>query len=99
LDAEIEARWSLLEAAFEQKRTNSHLINDERAIYLSDDHSQRIVTQMRPVLHGYQIGRCFYCGEPMSSANGHVDHLIPRRILHHDHPWNLVLAHSSCMED
>ena len=48
------------------------------------------------MLHGYRAGRCFYCGEPIGAGDGHVDHVIPRQLLMHDEPWNLVLAHGFC---
>jgi CRISPR/Cas system Type II protein with McrA/HNH and RuvC-like nuclease domain len=56
------------------------------------------VTHLRSVLHGYQQGRCFYCGEVIPTGAGHVDHVIPRQFVQHDEPWNLVLAHALCNE-
>jgi hypothetical protein len=98
LDAELGARWDLLEAAFELKRDGGSLANDVRTIYLSSGHDRRPVTHLRPVLHGYQQGRCFYCGEMIPVGDGHVDHVIPRQFVQHDEPWNLVLAHALCNE-
>ncbi len=98
LGAELGARWDLLEAAFDLKRVPGSLANDVRAIYLARGYERTSVTHLRPVLHGYQQGRCFYCGEPIPPDDGHVDHVIPRQFLMHDEPWNLVLAHGFCNE-
>lgn len=98
LDAELGARWDLLEAAFELKRDPGHLANDVRRIYIERGYERRSVTHMRDVLHGYQQGRCFYCGELIPAGTGHVDHVIPRQVIQHDEPWNLVLAHALCNE-
>ncbi len=98
LGAELGARWDLLEAAFDLKRAPGQLANDVRAIYLARRYERTSVTHLRPVLHGYQQGWCFYCGEPIPPNDGHVDHVIPRQFLRHDEPWNLVLAHGFCNE-
>jgi len=37
-----------------------------------------------------------YCGHHISDGDVHVDHVLPRQIIHHDEIWNLVLAHSIC---
>ena len=34
----------------------------------------------------------------MVEGDIHVDHVLPRQVLHHDELWNLVLAHSICNE-
>lgn len=93
---ELGARWDLLEAAFELQREPGVLENDVRAIYLARGYERRSVTHLTPVLHGYQEGRCFYCGEVIPHGAGHVDHVIPRQFLGRDDPWNLVLAHDAC---
>lgn len=98
LGTELGARWDLLEAAFEMKRAGGQLANDIRLIYLEQGYARRSVTHLRSVLHGYQQGRCFYCGELIPSGAGHVDHVIPRQLVQHDEPWNLVLAHALCNE-
>jgi 5-methylcytosine-specific restriction endonuclease McrA len=96
LGDELDARWDLLEAAFELKREPGTLANDIRRIYLEKGYERSSVTHLMPVLYGYQEGRCFYCGEMIPPGDGHVDHLIPRQFLQHDEPWNLVLAHGFC---
>jgi hypothetical protein len=51
-----------------------------------------------PFLQGYQRNTCFYCGEPISAGDIHVDHVLPRQVILHDEIWNLVLSHSLCSE-
>ena len=96
LGEKFGARWDLLEAAFALRREDGELANDVRAIYLARGYERTPVTRLRPVLHAYQEGRCFYCGEPIPAGTGDVDHVLPRQVLMHDEPWNLVLAHSAC---
>lgn len=94
--AELNARWDLLEAAFTIRRDQSVLVTDIRALYLANGYERRNITENRPVLNGYQQGRCFYCGEAMPDDAVAVDHVIPRQVLQHDEIWNLVLAHAFC---
>lgn len=96
LEAELASRWDLLETAFELQREPGSLANDIREIYLLRGYERKSVTHLVPVLHGYQEGRCFYCGEEIETGTGHVDHVLPRQFLNHDDTWNLVLAHDFC---
>jgi 5-methylcytosine-specific restriction endonuclease McrA len=97
LRAETVARWDLLEGAFTVYRTrDTRLVNDVLRYYLLRGHQRTDLTPLRPVLHGYQGGLCFYCLEPLDPTTAHVDHLIPRQVLQHDEVWNLVLAHYLC---
>ncbi|MEN9933501.1 MAG: hypothetical protein RLZZ387_80 [Chloroflexota bacterium] len=96
LQAELGSRWDLLEAAFTMKRQPSELANDIRRIYLAAGYDRTDITENRPVLNGYQQGRCFYCGEAMHDEAVVVDHVIPRQVVQHDDIWNLVLAHAFC---
>lgn len=93
---EIDARWSLLEAAFAMHREPATLATDIRAVYLARGYDRTPIARMQPILHAYQEGRCFYCGEVIAMGEGHVDHVIPRQFLMHDEAWNLVLAHGFC---
>lgn len=95
---ELDAKWSLLEAAFEIKRRSatSQIVNDLRSLYVQEGYERKDVTPLRPLLHGCQNGLCFYCGAPMGNDQGCVDHLIPRQAINHDQVWNLVLAHTFC---
>lgn len=94
--AEVDSRWSLIEAAFQIKRQSSHLENDILKIYLATGYDRTNITNTIPVLNGYQKGLCFYCGESLDGIGIHVDHVIPRKMVYHDEIWNLVLAHEFC---
>ncbi|WP_409304707.1 HNH endonuclease domain-containing protein [Peribacillus sp. SCS-155] len=96
LQNELNARWDLLESAFEIKRTNSELVNDIRKLYLVNGYERTDITKNRSVLNGYQNNVCFYCGEIMVDDDVHVDHVIPRQLINHDDIWNLVLSHGFC---
>lgn len=96
IEAELGARWSLLEGAFLARRESSQLNNDLREIYLSSGYSRTSLTNNIPFLQGYQGNVCFYCGEPMAPGDTHVDHVLPRQVVHHDEIWNLVLSHGEC---
>ncbi|MBH8599326.1 HNH endonuclease [Thermoactinomyces sp. CICC 10523] len=98
LKEELDARWDLLEAAFEMRRNNSQLVNDIRRMYLVNGYKRTDITKNRPVLNGYQNNVCFYCGEVMNGDDVHVDHVIPRQLIHHDEVWNLVMSHGFCNE-
>ena len=93
---ELEARWSLLEGAFKITQGDFKLTNDIREIYLLDGYKRTNLTNNIPFLTGYQGNTCFYCGEPISNDDIHVDHVLPRQVLQHDEIWNLVLSHSVC---
>jgi 5-methylcytosine-specific restriction endonuclease McrA len=95
LGSEVESRWDLLEAAFAMGLPTETLATDEESIFRKRAGERINVTGTRPVLHGYQNGACFYCGEPLLD-DIHVDHVIPRTVVQHDEIWNLVLAHSRC---
>ena len=97
LDAEISAKWSLLEGAFSISHAQEKytLANDLREIYLQTGYERTPLTHNIPFLQGYQGNVCFYCGEILTS-NIHVDHLLPRQVVHHDDVWNLVLSHAEC---
>lgn len=96
LEEELEARWGLLEGAFSIQQHNFALSNDIRMIYLENSYRRQNLTNNIPFLQGYQGNICFYCGEPISSGEIHVDHVLPRQVLLHDEIWNLVLSHSYC---
>lgn len=95
LDAEVSARWSLLEGAFVINQSNYALANSVRDIYLADGYERKALAPTIPFLEGYQGNVCFYCGEPLD-GDIHVDHVLPRQVLNHDEIWNLVLSHSHC---
>lgn len=97
LGSELDARWSLLEGAFAiyQSRQQYQLANDIREIYLADGYERKSITHNVEFLQGYQGNTCFYCGLPIRKE-AHVDHVLPRQVVHHDSVWNLVLSHDHC---
>ncbi|KAA9327228.1 HNH endonuclease [Hymenobacter busanensis] len=96
LQSQLDSRWGLLEGAFQISHDHSQLANDLRGIYLLNGYHRTNLTANIPFLEGYQANTCFYCGEPMAAGGVHVDHVLPRQVLHHDEIWNLVLAHQDC---
>jgi 5-methylcytosine-specific restriction endonuclease McrA len=78
------------------RRDDSALVNDVRRFYLERGYARTEISSLVPALQGYQNGICFYCGEAMGEGDIHVDHVIPRQLVHHDEVWNLVLAHDFC---
>jgi hypothetical protein len=96
LQSQLNSRWGLLEGAFQIAHDHSHLNNDLRDIYITNGYQRTTLTANIPFLEGYQANTCFYCGEPMVKGDIHVDHLLPRQVIHHDEIWNLVLAHQDC---
>lgn len=96
LNNELDARWSLLEGAFSIAHENWELANDLREIYIKKGYTRTNITHNIPFLQGYQGNVCFYCGEPMTEKDIHVDHVLPRQVIEHDEIWNLVLSHSIC---
>jgi hypothetical protein len=93
---EIDARWGLLEGAFLINREQFELVNDIRSIYIRKGYARQDITKNMPFINGYQNNTCFYCSEPMEDQDIHVDHVLPRQVVHHDEIWNLVLSHSFC---
>lgn len=98
LYGEINSRWSLLEGAFSINHSveELELANSIRDTFLRSGNIKRTsLTDNIPFLSGYQGNVCFYCGEPIHGIP-HVDHVLPRQVIMHDHIWNLVLSHDFC---
>ena len=88
LDAEVQARWRLVETAWDLG-IGQHMLADigvdEEAEGLVIDHAgrRRSVTSVRDALNGYQKGQCFYCGrvliwdDPKTPSAVEVDHVFP----------------------
>lgn len=93
---EIDARWSLLEGAFQMVDGDYELTNTIRDIYIQNGYKRTTLTGNIDFLQGYQGNTCFYCSEPIDQHDIHVDHLLPRQFIQHDEIWNLVLSHSTC---
>lgn len=111
LPVEVEARWRLVETAWELK-VSRNLINvdydaDQDLLFVRKPMSRINITSCRGALNGYQKGKCFYCFGDISIISGtpsltDVDHFFPRVLINYRiaHPidgiWNLVLACVSC---
>ncbi|VXC80761.1 HNH endonuclease [Sphingomonas sp. 8AM] len=107
LESETEARWRLVETAWELGVTSSLITYDDgtQAFTAAGGARRVAVTSARAALNGYQKGRCFYCFTPITIEPGQltadVDHVFPwalRSLLtgNPDGVWNLVLACRDC---
>lgn len=111
LEQEIEARWRLVESAWNlgvnQRLLNVQYDHDQELIFLLDDvHRRCDLSSVRPALNAYQRGHCFYCRGYISvdavAVNGsEVDHFHPHRLARDgfqnvDGVWNLVLSCRNC---
>jgi hypothetical protein len=110
LPAEVEARWRLVETAWELGMPRHALVvaHDGEGCLVAQGHAQRTsVTSCRDALNGYQKGKCFYCFADVSVVEGaddlaDVDHFFPHRLKPFriaepvDGVWNLVLACQAC---
>ena len=112
LPQEAEARWNLVETAWELNMA-ANLLDIEYdleggRLYVPRRDTYRVdVTSCRDALNGYQKGECFYCFLDISIESGddrlaHVDHFLPHILKEHreiknlDGVWNLVLACQAC---
>jgi hypothetical protein len=112
LSQEAEARWRLVETAWELKVSRA-LVSvghdpDTESLFAVDSKLRRkSVTSSRDALNGYQMGYCFYCFDGIhldkeKDSFPEVDHFFPHVLKQHgfgpiiDGIWNLVLACSDC---
>ena len=106
LNAEIEARWRVVETGWELG-VNAALVEFEEAtggLSIRSADRRIALSSCRHTLNGYQKGRCFYCFGPVSiDGSGEladVDHFFPwalrRTVPNIDGIWNLVLACTHC---
>ena len=109
---EVEARWRLVETAWELNMSTNLLRvqhdSDKGFLYVDHDLKRVDVTSSRDALNGYQKGKCFYCYDFITTSKGsphlgEVDHFFPHilkgRIENQnniDGVWNLVLACRDC---
>ena len=110
LGGEAEARWRLVETAWELGLSRSLLSiaydDSTQALFALDAARRRKpVTSSRPALNGYQKGRCFYCFRHIAldgPAGSDVDHFFPHTLKMLglgsaiDGIWNLVLTCREC---
>ena len=95
LNHELSSRWELLEFGFENTKKEESLVVDFDAEIVIKKNKRTPISQLRPILNGYQRGNCFYCGLKLDDSI-EVDHVIPWSAVKHDEIWNLVLAHVDC---
>jgi 5-methylcytosine-specific restriction endonuclease McrA len=112
LPFEVEARWRLVETAWELNLPTSAFVvcyDGETECLVADSRLARrkAVARCRNALNGYQKGKCFYCFGNVSLVEGaedlaDVDHVFPHRLKPFkvadpvDGVWNLVLACQTC---
>lgn len=108
LEQESEARWRLVETAWELRITRSLLTVShdplDSSLFVEDRYLKRkTITSVRSALIGYQKGHCFYCFDDISGIVPDVDHFFPHRLkgsmdrsANIDGVWNLVLACPRC---
>ncbi len=110
LTLENEARWRLVETAWELGISRSLIEFDpaDKDLEVRRRGGRITVPACRAALNGYQKGNCFYCFGPIGIAPGapsdvgaDVDHFFPWILgpgLHAniDGVWNLVLACPAC---
>ena len=111
LQSETEARWRLVETAWELN-ISRHLIKvehdpDNDWLITRSSHARINITSSRDALNGYQRGKCLYCFDPISLESGSerladVDHFLPHKLKltgefgNLDGVWNLALSCKSC---
>jgi len=111
LEQETEARWRLVESAWENRLSRNLMLVE----YEAENHNligvnslrRTTITSARPALNGYQKGRCFYCYRQISVIHNSdnmadVDHFFPHILKKCDSNKpidgvaNLVLACKEC---
>jgi hypothetical protein len=110
LPSEAEARWRLVETAWELGVSRSlvavnHDPESEALFAVDATRRRRPITGARAALSGYQKGHCFYCFDAFSLLGQQppdVDHFFPHSLKAAgfgapvDGLWNLVLACPRC---
>jgi len=110
LPSEADARWRLVETAWEVGVTPallavSHDPATESLFLIDDQRRRQSITGARAALSGYQKGHCFHCFDSIAvlgSSPPDVDHFFPHSLKSTgtfaslDGVWNLVLACRRC---
>ena len=111
LSGEVEARWRLVETAWELNISKRLIAVDfdpiSADLFVNKIGGRVDITSSRDALNGYQKGKCFHCFSDISISTNHpdladVDHFFPWKLKEHGvaHPvdgvWNLVLACKGC---
>lgn len=108
---EAEARWRLVETAWELNISRNviainHDSSTNELFTLDKSKRRKAVTSSRHALNGYQKGKCFYCNTDIfiqGNLNADVDHFFPHKLKYVpeinavvDGIWNLVLSCTDC---
>jgi len=104
LPLEVEARWRLVETAWQLEISRNALVVDVDGMDLVVSRGGRrtSLAGCRDALNGYQKGKCFYCFCDIEAPRADVDHFLPHTLkpvnerLPLDGVWNLVLACRDC---
>ena len=78
LPVEVEARWRLVETAWELGLPRHVLAvtydpADELLVVNAGRARRRAITRCRDAMNGYQKGRCFYCQADMALGEADID--------------------------
>lgn len=110
LDQEVEARWRLVETAWQLKISRNLVqvsYDPDTELLFTRSNRRCNVTTCRDALNGYQKGQCFYCFGDISIELGtdnlvHIDHFFAHALGKYgiaqpiNGVWNLVLACIAC---
>ena len=110
LEAELSARWSLVETSFDAgigpSLVRTGVLVSDNAELLLDRVRRAPVAKARSALVGFQHGRCFYCQQPIRDldVDVHVDHVYPFSRMTNgswtgpdlNGIWNLVVSCAAC---
>lgn len=112
LDAEVEARWRLVETAWENNISRStlqveHDLATGLLVVQQAGVRRKSITSVRTALNGYQKGKCFYCFDDINISDDaentcDVDHFFPHSLqiynpkVNLNGVWNLVLTCKFC---
>jgi hypothetical protein len=86
---EVEARWDLVQTAWQLKLGNHHIYvehdNELNMLFVGGNKRRRKnVASSLDSLNGYQKGKCFYCCNDVhidgENKNAHVDHFLPHML-------------------
>ncbi len=108
---ETEARWNLVETAWElnisRNLLNVRYDDITRSFFTDNAFRRKDITSARWALNGYQKGKCFYCYRDINVSNDtdnecDIDHFFPHTLQRYmpdvnlDGVWNLVLTCPEC---
>jgi len=104
LPHEVEARWRLVETAWQLDMSRRALAVDVDGggLVINRGGRRTTLTGCRDALNGYQKGKCFYCFSDIQIPRSDVDHFLPHALkqvdsaISVDGVWNLVLACRDC---